>query len=111
MRPIDKGKAPETGFKKYQDAEPELEKRIGPYCSYCEMPIIHVPEVEHKEAKSQGGEELAWDNLLLTCKYCNTRKLITVKKGICQNIYGRIQMILFMLLTIAENCLKWQKNF
>ena len=45
------------------------------------MSINHVPEVEHKEAKACGGEELAWDNLLLSCKYCNTRKGTHVGKG------------------------------
>lgn len=81
MRPVDKGKAPDTEWKQYSDAEPYLEERIGAYCSFCELPIIHVPEVEHREAKAEGGEELAWDNLLLSCKYCNTRKGTTVKRG------------------------------
>lgn len=81
MRPINKGDAPKIKLKKYQDAKPYLEKRIGPYCSFCELPLQHVPEVEHKEARSTGGEELIWDNFLLSCKYCNTRKGIVVKKG------------------------------
>lgn len=81
MRPIDKGTTPELNFKKYQDAELYLERRIGPYCSFCELPIRHVPEVEHKEAKSQGGDDLLWENFLLSCKYCNTRKGTTVKQG------------------------------
>ena len=74
MRPVDKGKAPEIEFKCYQDAEPYLEERIGEYCSFCEFPIQHVPEVEHREAKAGGGDRLNWANLLLSCKYCNTRK-------------------------------------
>lgn len=45
------------------------------------MPIRHVPEIEHKEATSQGGDELSWENFLLSCKYCNTRKGKTVKQG------------------------------
>lgn len=73
MRPVDKGAAPSVVFEKYQDAEPYLEERLGPYCSFCEMSIRHVPEVEHKEAKSAVGDLTAWDNLLLSCKYCNTR--------------------------------------
>lgn len=81
MRPIDKGEAPETEFKKYQDAGPYLEKRIGAYCSYCEFPLDHVPEVEHKEAKARGGNVLEWKNLLLSCKYCNTRKGTKVGAG------------------------------
>ena len=81
MRPVDKGTAPSKVYRQYQDAEADLEKRLGAYCSYCEFPIKHVPEVEHKEAKSRGGELLDWNNLLLTCKYCNTRKSTIVGKG------------------------------
>ena len=66
MRAVDKGEAPENEYKKYQDAEPELEARIGAYCSFCEMSIKHVPEVEHREAKAAGGEFLKWENLLLS---------------------------------------------
>lgn len=74
MRPINKGEAPQEKFTDYADAAPYLKQRIGAYCSYCEMPILHVPEVEHKVSKSKGGELTAWTNLLLGCKYCNTRK-------------------------------------
>ena len=81
MRPVNKGKAPEKVYKDYRDAEPDLEERIGAYCSFCEMPIKHVPEVEHKEAKAKGGAKLEWENLLLSCKYCNTRKGTQVGKG------------------------------
>lgn len=81
MRAVDKGEAPKKEYKKYQDAEPELEARIGAYCSFCEMSIKHVPEVEHREAKAAGGELLKWENLLLSCKYCNTRKGKRVQKG------------------------------
>lgn len=81
MRPIDKGEAPNVRFHRYQDAEACLEERIGAYCSYCEFPIQHVPEVEHREAKARGGDRLAWSNLLLSCKYCNARKSDIVSAG------------------------------
>ncbi len=74
MRPVDKGESPYIIIKAYQDALPYLEKKIGLYCSYCEMPINHVPEVEHMVSRKHGGEVTAWSNLLLGCKYCNTRK-------------------------------------
>jgi len=74
MRPVDKGDSPYEKIDKYQDALPYLEEKIGLYCSYCEMPIRHVPEVEHVVSKSNGGELTAWENLNLGCKYCNSRK-------------------------------------
>lgn len=74
MRPIDKGESPYEMINKYQDALPYLEEKIGLYCSYCEMPIKHVPEIEHIVSKTKGGDLTAWDNLNLGCKYCNSRK-------------------------------------
>lgn len=85
MRPVDKGEKPEKIYSCYGDAKPDLISRIGAYCSYCEFPIEHVPEVEHKEAKSTGGSMLAWENLLLSCKYCNCRKLTKVSQGEKEN--------------------------
>lgn len=74
MRAVDKGDSPYENINRYQDAIPFQRERIGLYCSYCEMSIKHVPEVEHKVSKSLGGELTEWKNLLLSCKYCNTRK-------------------------------------
>ena len=74
MRPVNKGVSPYKSIQQYGEALPYLEDRIGLYCSYCEMPISHVPEVEHIHSKTKGGNLTAWDNLLLGCKYCNTRK-------------------------------------
>lgn len=74
MRPVDKGQKPKQKFKEYREATPVLEKRIGSYCSYCEFPIVHVPELEHVVSKTKGGEINDWDNFLLGCKYCNSRK-------------------------------------
>ena len=78
MRPVDKGDSPYEKIDKYQDALPYLEEKIGLYCSYCEMPIKHVPEVEHVVSKSKGGDLTAWENLNLGCKYCNSRKSFSV---------------------------------
>lgn len=74
MRPVDKGESPYNTIKKYQDALPYLGEKIGYYCSYCEFPIKHVPEVEHVVSKSKGRDITDWKNLLLGCKYCNARK-------------------------------------
>lgn len=81
MRPVDKGNSPYSEIDEYQEAEPYLEKRIGAYCSFCEMPIYNAPAVEHKESKNSGGALTDWDNLLLGCVYCNSRKGEKIKKG------------------------------
>lgn len=81
MRPVNKGTSPYTRIRNYQDAEPYLNKRIVRYCSFCEMPVFHVPEVEHKEGKASGGNLTEWTNLLYACKYCNTRKAQKIKAG------------------------------
>ena len=81
MRPVNKGESPYKNISSYQEAEPYLYERIGRYCSFCELPIFHVPEVEHKEGRHSGGELTQWENLLYSCKYCNTRKAQKIKKG------------------------------
>ena len=81
MRPIDKGNSPYEKISEYQDAEPYLEKRIGAYCSFCEMRVNNALAVEHKESKNSGGALTDWDNLLLSCVYCNSRKLEKIRKG------------------------------
>lgn len=81
MRPLDKGESPYKKISKYQDAEPYLEKRLGAYCSFCEMRVNNALAVEHKESKNSGGALTDWDNLLLSCVYCNSRKLEKIQKG------------------------------
>ena len=81
MRPIDKGESPYSKINDYHEAEPYLSDRIGRYCSFCEMPIFHVPEIEHREGKASGGDLTDWRNLLYGCKYCNTRKSQKIKLG------------------------------
>ncbi|MCT4615817.1 MAG: HNH endonuclease [Marinifilaceae bacterium] len=73
MRPVDKGNAPKT-YTDHGQARHDLAVRIGYYCSYCEMKIRNSIEVEHILPQNQGGAPLDWDNFLLSCKYCNTRK-------------------------------------
>lgn len=73
MRPVDKGNAPRQ-YSHYREARNDLAGRIGWYCSYCEMPVKNMIEVEHVIPCANGGEELEWDNFLLSCKYCNTVK-------------------------------------
>lgn len=80
MRPVNKGTSPKI-FSQYREAAPYLEQRLGRYCSYCEMPLCNAPEVEHIESRLSGGAECDWNNMLLSCKYCNTRKGTKVAVG------------------------------
>ena len=74
MRPIKKKESPYTTINHYSEALPHLKREIGEYCSYCELRLDNAPEVEHVFSKSKGGSKLRWENLLLACKQCNTRK-------------------------------------
>lgn len=73
MRPVDKGTTPNT-YTKHGDARHDLAAVIGYYCSYCEMGVTNMIEVEHVHPVNKGGKELNWNNFLLSCKYCNTIK-------------------------------------
>lgn len=71
MRPVNRGPAPKT-YSDYRDARNDLVDRLGWYCSYCEMPVKNMIEVEHVIPKSLPPFlELDWDNFLLSCRYCN----------------------------------------
>lgn len=79
MRPASKGNSPIVGdYADYRDAFPELQSRIGPYCSYCERRIPTNLAVEHIQPKN---DELypelkgKWINYLLGCVNCNSTKL------------------------------------
>ena len=75
MRPVDKGPRPQTEYSQYGDALDDLTDQIGLFCSYCEQPIQHAPEIEHVQPKSlEPHLERSWDNLLLGCMSCNRTK-------------------------------------
>jgi hypothetical protein len=81
MRPIDKGAWPvdEHGakivFTDHKQAKIHLTNRTGMYCHLCEMRIDNVPSIEHiKHQKHSPNLKLHWDNFLLACTYCNSRK-------------------------------------
>ena len=73
MRAVDKG-LNTTTYTKYEDALKDLTDQMGHYCSYCEMGVNNMIEVEHIHPVKNGGNELEWENFLLACKYCNTIK-------------------------------------
>lgn len=59
----------------YKLAAVPLADRLGPYCSYCESHLEGLCEVEHVVGKANYPTfMLEWDNLLLACGPCNTKK-------------------------------------
>jgi uncharacterized protein (TIGR02646 family) len=78
MRPVDRGGAP-AAYAKYQDAGPDLQARLGDYCSYCERQIETNLAVEHVQPKSHVSILCTeWTNFLLGCVNCNSSKGSTV---------------------------------
>jgi hypothetical protein len=73
MRPVAKGTAPRV-YSHWGQARNDLATQIGWYCSYCEMGVSNMIEVEHIVPRNHGGAKVDWDNFLLSCKYCNTVK-------------------------------------
>ena len=75
MRPVAKGLPPQIEYAHYRDALDDLAGQIGLFCSYCEQPIQHAPEIEHVQPKSlEPHLERSWNNLLLGCTNCNKTK-------------------------------------
>jgi uncharacterized protein (TIGR02646 family) len=78
MRPVSKGSSPIEGdFDDYRDAFPELQARIGPFCSYCERRIptnLAVEHIQPKDDELYPELEGSWDNYLLGCVNCNSTK-------------------------------------
>ena len=74
MRPVDKGEAP-TNYTRCQDAGPDLQARLGTYCSYCERQIETYLAVEHMQPKERCPSlRNEWHNFLLACVNCNSSK-------------------------------------
>ena len=74
MRPVERGAAP-AAYSKYQDAGPDLQARLGDYCSYCERQIETNLAIEHVQPKSRvSALRTSWSNFLLACVNCNSSK-------------------------------------
>lgn len=81
MRPVNRGNCPIDGagkaitFRKHSYARPYLTKRMGDYCSYCEMSVNSGLAVEHIRHKDGNRDlECEWTNFLLACHSCNSNK-------------------------------------
>jgi uncharacterized protein (TIGR02646 family) len=74
MRPVERGDPPRP-YGSYQEARPDLEARLGRFCSYCERYVTTHLAVEHARPKSKDRDlALEWSNLLLACVNCNSAK-------------------------------------
>lgn len=74
MRPVERGLAPNV-YDNYQDAGPDLQARLGDYCSYCERQIETHLAVEHVQPKDPvPALRNEWTNFLLGCVNCNSSK-------------------------------------
>ena len=87
MRPVVRGTRPQNAenedieFTEYAQARAELIKRMGEFCSFCEMHLDASLAVEHVQPKQPPGaaavdqaRALNWDNFLLGCANCNSTK-------------------------------------
>ncbi len=55
-----------------------LLERLGEYCSYCEIALCGNAAIEHMAGKGLEPQfENTWNNLLLACTNCNSRKSVT----------------------------------
>lgn len=76
MRPILRGSEPKK-YNKYEDAKPDLIRKFGNYCSYCERKIPTFLAVEHIQPKGLAKYThllTEWTNFLLGCPNCNSAK-------------------------------------
>lgn len=78
MRPIRRGDAPQPDdYTDYKDAKSDLVARLGPYCSFCERPVVTQLAVEHIQPKGLPAYAHltgSWNNFLLACVNCNSTK-------------------------------------
>ncbi len=78
MRPVRRGFSPlGQDYVDYQEAKPDLVARLGPYCSFCERPVLTQLAVEHIQPKGlpQYTHLIGrWTNFLLACVNCNSTK-------------------------------------
>lgn len=82
MKPVAKGAAPKR-FSSYQEAKPHLIERLGSHCSYCEVPgAPPMLDVEHIYPKAaHPSRENSWDNFLIACPSCNSKKNVHLGSG------------------------------
>ena len=85
MIPITRGPVPldDSGnaieFTNYRKFRKALINVLGPFCSYCNAPLAHSPQIEHVNPVNPPpgyvpGDPVEWNNILLACGPCNNAK-------------------------------------
>lgn len=90
MKPVDKGSAPRL-YTNYGEAKPHLIDRLGSHCSYCEAFCAPTAlDVEHIYPKgAHPTRENDWDNFLISCKSCNSKKNSFLGAGRQRSLHHR----------------------
>ncbi len=73
-RKTDRGTTANVIYKEYGSIRIDLIGRIGEYCSYCEVPLGVNLAIEHMLSKVFSLNDIDWNNSLLACTNCNSRK-------------------------------------
>lgn len=61
----------------HQDVQKQLIEDHKSKCYLCERTLVTDYEIEHLKPSAKNDQDLktSWDNLFLSCKYCNGKKL------------------------------------
>lgn len=90
MKPVYKGASPGL-YSHYDQAKIDLIERLGQHCSYCErfkdVGDLHVEHIYPK--RSHKSREHDWDNFLLACNVCNSKKNNNLGHGRQRRLYER----------------------
>ncbi len=104
MRPVNKGVVSKV-YTDYKMAKWDLVKRLGNYCSYCEMNTDNQNDVEHVVSKSKDNSlKLSWENFLIGCKTCNI-----IKSDITENIITTYISSKMCLNSSQQNHIKYEE--
>lgn len=90
MKPVNKGPAPKR-YSAYSEAKPDLVEKLGPFCSYCEAYGSPTAlDVEHIYPRgAHPARERQWENFLLSCKSCNSKKNARLGSGRQRSLHTR----------------------
>jgi hypothetical protein len=74
----------------YKQASVPLTQHLGNFCSYCEIPLPGLVEVEHVVPKSNYPTfSTDWYNFLMSCGPCNTQKWTSPTRSTVKTWIGK----------------------